>query len=58
MANGYIVFHNGKQTDIYADTLYQARLEYEKTHRVKKTDRLHVELAELNNKPYIHMPID
>ena len=55
MANGYIVFHNGKQTDIYADTLYGAKLEYLKTHKVKKSDRIHVELAELNGKPVIHI---
>lgn len=53
--NGYIVFHNGKPTDVYADTLYRARLEYEKTHRVKKSDRIYVELAELDSKPVLHV---
>lgn len=51
--NGYVAFYNGKQKDIYADTLYAAKQEAIKQFNVpkKKESMVSVVLAEKDVDP-------
>jgi hypothetical protein len=48
-SNGYIAFYNGKQTEIYADSLYEAKQKAVAFFKPRKSQAhmVHVELAEL-----------
>jgi hypothetical protein len=55
--HGYKAFFNGKETDIYADSLYQAKLkaiEFFKPSK-SKTHMVHVHLCELAGKQVVHV---
>lgn len=49
--NGYIAFYNGKRVELYAASIYAAKLEAIKQLKVPKPKQglLSVELAELGN---------
>ncbi|MCA6367636.1 MAG: hypothetical protein IM618_11375 [Cytophagales bacterium] len=55
--NGYKAFFNGKETDIYADSLYQAKqksIEFFKPAK-SKAYMVHVHLCELAGKQVVHV---
>ncbi|MCA6372266.1 MAG: hypothetical protein IM631_12875 [Cytophagales bacterium] len=55
--NGYKAFFNGKETDIYADSLYQAKqkaIEFFKPAK-SKAHMVHVHLCELAGKQVVHV---
>ena len=60
MTNGYKCFYNGKDIDIYADSMYGAQqlatVEFQKTAGRKKVKeyQVNVVLCELNGKQYAH----
>lgn len=54
--NGYVVFYNGKHIDVYADTLYAAKLKAIAELKVPKSKQglLSVILAEKDGVPVTH----
>jgi hypothetical protein len=58
--NGYVVFYNSKRVEIYAETLYAAKVkaieEFRKTGKIPKSREhmVSVWLAEKDGKPVIH----
>ena len=55
--NGYIAFYNDKRIEIYADTLYDARLKAEVAFNAhgKKAWKINIMLAECNGKQVVHI---
>ena len=62
--NGYICFYKGIREEVYADSLYAARVAFEAKlkadHKVRKIDGLSVSvnLAELNGEPVVHVAVN
>ena len=58
--NGYKGFYNGKETDIYATSLYEAKLKAVEFFKPPKSKQhmVHVHLCELNGKQVIHKAVD
>ena len=54
MKNGYIAFFNGKKTEVYADTSYEAQKLAAAYFRTKKRSAVTVVLAEKNNREIVH----
>jgi hypothetical protein len=56
--NGYIAIYQGKRTEIYAESLYAAKVEAIRALKVpkSKTGLLSVMLAEKDGAPVIHTP--
>lgn len=57
--NGYIGFYQGKQTEVFAPNLYQAKSQVIQKFKVgkKHTGLVAVVLAEKNGQPVTHAPI-
>ena len=57
--NGYVAMYNGKSVDIYADSLYAAKVKAEQEFKPpkSKTHMITVMLAEKDGKPVIHAPL-
>ncbi len=58
--NGYIAIYNGKSVEIYAESLYQAKLKAIKELKPPKSKQhmVSVMLAELDGETVTHRPID
>lgn len=56
--NGYIAFFQRKQVELYAESLYDAKLQAIAHFKVPKSKQglLAVVLAEVDNKPVVHSP--
>lgn len=54
--NGYIALYNGKKIELYAETLYDAKLKAIQLFKVNKKNewQISVYLCEKDNKPVIH----
>ena len=54
--NGYIAFYNGKQVEVYANTLYEAKQKAIAEFRVKAKQQhnVHVMLAERDGQQVVH----
>lgn len=54
--NGYIALYNGKKIELYAETLYDAKLKAIQFFKVNKKNewQVSVYLCEDNGKPVIH----
>lgn len=57
--NGYVAFFNGKRMDIYAETLYEAKLEALEVFKPAKSKRhlVSVILAEKDGETVVHAPM-
>lgn len=55
--NGYIAFYGDKQHEIYAETLYAAKLAALEHFKPRKsqTHMVHVHLAEKDGEPVVHV---
>ena len=55
--NGYLAFFNGKQIEVYADSLYRAKLKALEILRPPKSKRhmVTVMLAEKDDQPVVHI---
>ena len=58
--NGYIAFYNNKKIELFAESLYSAKLKAVAKMRVPKSKQhmVSVVLAEINNNPVIHIAVD
>ena len=58
--NGYIAFYNNKEIELFAESLYSAKLKAVAKMRVPKNKQhmVSVVLAEINNNPVIHIAVD
>ena len=58
--NGYIAFFNGKQTEVTANSSYEAQCKAIAFFNPPKSKRhmVHVALAEVDSVPYVHVAID
>lgn len=56
--NGYIAFFQRKQVELYAESLYDAKLQAIAHFKVPKSKQglLAVVLAEVDSKPVVHSP--
>lgn len=54
--NGYIGLYHGKQYEIYADNVYDAKIKLSEQLKVKKTWDISIYLAEPEGKPIVHDP--
>lgn len=52
--NGYVAFYKGKRIEVYADTSYEAQKKAADIFKAKKSWDVHVVLAEVGGKPYVH----
>lgn len=57
---GYIAFFNDKRHELYADSLYAAKLEAIKHFKPRKSQEymVHVHLAEKDGEPVVHIAVD
>jgi len=58
--NGYKAFYNGKQADIYAESLYQAKMEAIKHFKPRRSQEhmVSVVLCEKDGETVVHQPVD
>ena len=58
--NGYKAFYNGKELEIYADSLYSAKLKAIELFKPlkSKAHMVSVVLCELDDKQVVHIPVD
>ena len=58
--NGYIAFYNEKEIELFAESLYSAKLKAIAEMRVPKSKQhlVSVMLAEINNEPVLHIAVD
>lgn len=58
--NGYKAFYKGKATEIYADTLYGAKLKAITFFKPKKKDEHNITvcLCEKNGQQVVHVPME
>jgi hypothetical protein len=58
--NGYKAFYNRKEIEVYADTLYGAKLKAIQIFKPKKKDEhnIAVVLCEKNGEQVVHVPAD
>jgi hypothetical protein len=58
--NGYIFFYNGKRVELYADSLYDAKLKAVEHFKPPKSKQhmVHGALAEIDGKPVVHTAVD
>jgi hypothetical protein len=58
--NGYVAFFNGKRTEVYADSLYQAKQKAITHFKPRKSQEhmVSVVLAEKDGQPVTHVAVD
>lgn len=58
--NRYKAFYNGKQADIYAESLYQAKMEAIKHFNPRRSQEhmVSVVLCEKDGETVVHRPVD
>lgn len=58
--NGYIFFYNNKRVELYAESLYDAKLKAVAHFKPPKSKQhmVHGALAEINDKPIVHVTVD
>jgi hypothetical protein len=52
--NGYKAFHMGKETEVYANSSYEAQQKAAQFFKAKKSYEVTVMLCEFGGKQYIH----
>jgi len=52
--NGYIAFYRGKQTEVYANTTYEAQQKAAVVFKARKSYEVTVMLAEKNGQQVVH----
>lgn len=58
--NGYVAFYKNKRVEVYADTLYQAKVKAQKLLKVSDNQawKIAVVLAEKDGEEVTHLPLD
>lgn len=52
--NGYKAFYRGKETEVYANSSYEAQQKAAQFFKAKKSYEVNVMLCELDGKQYVH----